>query len=96
MVRDGGPWVKPEQAMKKYVWSETAIPGGGTFSGRLPSPPSVTGPIQSRAEQDPIGQMGGAGAHPPSVPDFYRDAVVIAYLVHPPLGMVARDAQAHC
>jgi len=75
----GGPWVKPEQAMKKYVWSETAVIGGSTFTGKLQPPPSVTGPIQSRAEQDPMGQMGGAGAHPPSVPDFYRDAIVIAY-----------------
>ena len=24
----GGPWVKPEQAMKKLVWSETNIPNG--------------------------------------------------------------------
>lgn len=23
----GGPWVKPEQAMKKLVWSETAVTG---------------------------------------------------------------------
>ena len=24
----GGPWVKPEDAMKKLVWSETVVPGG--------------------------------------------------------------------
>jgi len=24
----GGPWVKPEQAMKKLVWSETRVAGG--------------------------------------------------------------------
>ena len=27
----GGPWVKPEQAMKKVVWSETSVVGGQPF-----------------------------------------------------------------
>ncbi len=35
----GGPWVKPEHAMKKLVWSETRIPGGQKFTGTLPKPP---------------------------------------------------------
>ena len=26
-----GPWVKPEQGMKKYVWSETRVEGGKPF-----------------------------------------------------------------
>src|ERR1043165_1372955 len=30
----GGPWVKPEQAMKKLVWSETTIEGGKTFNNK--------------------------------------------------------------
>jgi hypothetical protein len=38
----GGPWVKPEQAMKKLVWSETPVVGGrklaGPWSRRLRSP----------------------------------------------------------
>src|SRR5262249_32890240 len=36
----GGPWVKPEQAMKKMVWSETTVDGPQAFSGKLPQPPS--------------------------------------------------------
>ena len=36
----GGPWVKPEQAMKKLVWSETRIEGGKPFAGVLPKPPN--------------------------------------------------------
>src|SRR5215218_4534364 len=32
----GGPWVKPEQAMKKLVWSETAMEGPRRFQGKLP------------------------------------------------------------
>lgn len=27
----GGPWVKPEQAMKKLVWSETIVAGPRSF-----------------------------------------------------------------
>src|SRR4051794_374922 len=36
----GGPWVKPAEAMKKLVWSETAVTGPGKFSGKLAAPPS--------------------------------------------------------
>src|SRR5512143_810877 len=39
----GGPWVTPEQAMKKFVWSETLAEGGKPFSGVLPKPPSTRG-----------------------------------------------------
>ena len=40
----GGPWVKPEQAMKKLVWSELTVSGSKNFSGKLPAPPSAEGP----------------------------------------------------
>ncbi len=36
----GGPWVTPEQAMKRLVWSETVVEGPQTFRGTLPQPPS--------------------------------------------------------
>ena len=39
----GGPWVKPEQAMKKLVWSETNVPGPRRFNDKLPQPPTNTG-----------------------------------------------------
>src|ERR1019366_6385297 len=32
----GGPWVKPDNAMKKLVWTETNVPGGQRFDGTLP------------------------------------------------------------
>ena len=41
----GGPWVKPEQAMKKLVWSEMNVKGPQKFKGILPSIPSNEGPI---------------------------------------------------
>jgi alpha-L-rhamnosidase len=41
-----GPWVKPEQGMKKVVWSETQVEGPRTFSAALPHPPSNNGKFQ--------------------------------------------------
>jgi hypothetical protein len=73
----GGPWVQPSHAMKKFVWSETTVQGGKPFHGVLVAPPSVTGPFQSLAQSDPMGQMGGTAAPKPT--DFYADSAVIAY-----------------
>jgi len=75
----GGPWVKPEEAMKKFVWSETWIEGGKPFAGRLPQPPSNVGPYQNM----PLAGRGfGAAEAPVKLPDsFYRDAAVVAFRV---------------
>jgi hypothetical protein len=69
----GGPWVKPEQAMKKLVWSETLVVGGKRFNGRLPQPPRVTGPFQS------VPNTSVPFASDEKLPDYYADAAVIAY-----------------
>ncbi|HEY4990102.1 MAG TPA: glycosyl hydrolase, partial [Opitutaceae bacterium] len=63
----GGPWVPPSQGMKKYVWSETFVQGGKTFTGTLVHPPAVTGPYQN------IGDRGTG-----DIPQFYADSVVVA------------------
>lgn len=34
----GGPWVEPEQAMKRLVWSETSLGGPGRRRVELPRP----------------------------------------------------------
>ena len=34
----GGPWVKPEEAMKRIVWSDTIVQGNRLFSATLPMP----------------------------------------------------------
>jgi len=39
----GGPWIKPEQSMKKVVWSETPAEGGKTFDADLPQPKTIAG-----------------------------------------------------
>jgi hypothetical protein len=63
----GGPWVKPEQAMKKLVWSVTTTEGSSPFSGRLPAPPSSEGP-------GPLLANNNAKS-----PGFYKDVAVIAF-----------------
>lgn len=70
----GGPWVRPEEAMKKVVWSDIAIEGGVVADVELPLPPHVAGVFQSIGINAPP-----VGDPPPTAPDFYRDIVVLAY-----------------
>jgi len=74
----GGPWVKPEQAMKKLVWSETAVEGPRSFIGKLPQPPSNNGPIRNLSTGAGRGKPAGAPAPPPD-PTYYGDSAVVAY-----------------
>ena len=73
----GGPWVKPSQGMKKVVWSEVRVEGGQPFSGALPHPPTVTGPLQNIPIFDFLAMIGGQP--PAAAPTFYVDTAVIAY-----------------
>jgi hypothetical protein len=75
----GGPWVKPNQAMKKFVWTETRVTGGKPFSGVLPKPSSVGGPFQNIPMVDFIDLFMGRETSP--APQFYADSSVIAYRV---------------
>jgi hypothetical protein len=71
----GGPWVKPEEAMKKYVWSEIRVEGGKAFIGKLPQPPGVSGPFQNIGlASNPMSGHGGT-----NVPEYYKDVKVFAY-----------------
>jgi hypothetical protein len=72
----GGPWIRPDQAMKKLVWSETQLQGGQPFTGALAAPPSETGPFQNVAIL-----YGDLFTPKPveGVPNFYRDVAVVAY-----------------
>jgi hypothetical protein len=71
----GGPSVKPQQAMKKLVWSETAIEGGRPFTGRLPKPPETTGLFQNI----PLPKLGTGGTDGRIVPIYYADIATLAY-----------------
>ncbi len=74
----GGPWVKPNQAMKKLVWSETTVEGGQPFHGVLAPPPTQTGPFGNLAQGDLMGAMGGADSPAPAA-DFGADSAVVAF-----------------
>lgn len=43
----GGPWVEPQDAMKKLVWREMRLPGGSPFKGALPEPFRNAGDFQN-------------------------------------------------
>lgn len=62
----GGPWVKPEEAMKKLVWSETVVSGKAPIV--LAPPPGVSGPFQDL----PISARFAE-------PRLYRDVAVVAW-----------------
>ncbi|WP_255378653.1 glycosyl hydrolase, partial [Pelomonas sp. KK5] len=65
----GGPWVKPEDAMRKLVWSETRLRGGVRFRGRLAEPPSAAGPYQDVGERGTFRQEVALLAYPASPGD---------------------------
>ncbi|MBA4850163.1 glycosyl hydrolase [Emticicia sp. BO119] len=73
----GGPWVKPEDGMKKYVWTELKIEGGKPFAGKLPQP---SGALSNFQNVEAFGE-GLSGGFVGTKPDFYRDALVIAYRI---------------
>ncbi len=86
----GGPSVRPEQAMKKVVWSETDVEGPRNFSGSLAHPPTVNGIFQNmpRPRQFQIPRdtsLPGARpmpATPPPVDEpYYTDTKVVAFRV---------------
>jgi hypothetical protein len=86
-----GPWVKPSEGMKKYVWSETVVEGPQHFSGELSKPPSTVGKFQDLEpapprEQHPDLTLPGAKPQPPvekrpPTPEVYADQAVVAFPV---------------
>lgn len=74
----GGPWVEPQDAMKKYVWTETEVEGGQSEQIKLPQPSGQTGKYQD-AHLEGGGISGGFIGE---VPVFYRDALVVAFPVN--------------
>jgi len=71
----GGPWVKPEDGMKKLVWAEKRIEGGKQFAEVLPHPPTITGTFQNLPVQSQLGLSAAVEAPP----QYYEDIAVLAY-----------------
>ncbi len=65
----GGPWVKPEDAMKKVVWSEIVVEGG-PVDVALPDLPDSAGGFQDAPRHGADGTPAGAptGGWSPSPP----------------------------
>ncbi|MDD8026114.1 MAG: glycosyl hydrolase, partial [Acidobacteriota bacterium] len=58
----GGPWVTPELAAQKVVWSETAVRGPKRFEGALPAPETIAGYYRDiRVLAFPAPPAGAAG-----------------------------------
>lgn len=73
----GGPWVQPEDGLKKLVWSETVVTGGRRVAAMLSRPSDVTGPFQTIPKQPGLEDLL-TQQEPEAGPRFYRDALVLA------------------
>lgn len=69
----GGPWVKPQDAMKKLVWRSVYVQGG-TVKTALPEPFTVTGNFQNLKAE--AGDLAQAASY-----QYYQDVAVIAVKV---------------
>lgn len=67
----GGPWVKPENAMKKLVWTKQVVDGDELISLQLERPSDIAGMYLD------VGTHDEDGLH------FYRDIKVLAMPIHP-------------
>ena len=70
----GGPWVKPNEGMKKYVWSEIEVEGRRPFAGTIPHPPTTTGAFQNMGNHD----LPAEGNLIKGL-TYYADSAVVAY-----------------
>jgi hypothetical protein len=70
----GGPWVTPEDGMKKPVWTEIIVKGGQQ-NIIISKPSDVTGPFQNIPKQEEM----GASVDFAKLPHFYKDVAVVAF-----------------
>jgi len=79
----GGPWIEPELAQQKVVWSVTQAEGGREFDRVLPAPPQFIGTFQD------------SGGRPlPANEQIYRDIGVLAFPT--PEGFDVSTANSRC
>ncbi|PTU33108.1 glycosyl hydrolase [Stenotrophobium rhamnosiphilum] len=74
----GGPWVPPQDAMKKLVWTSIDVAGGQALAQPLPTPSDVAGPFQALP---PSANPAAAyrAVEKPVLPRFYSDIAVLAF-----------------
>lgn len=69
----GGPWVSPEDAMKKIVWRETSVKGGCKVKVELPTPYTTSGKFQNIPVQAEHSHASGAVSE-----EYYTDIAILA------------------
>lgn len=74
----GGPWVKPQNAMKKLTWREMVLKGGIRFFGQLPAPYTQTGTFLNVTAIS-----GFPSGVEQVVPSYYKDIAVLAIRLSP-------------
>lgn len=74
----GGPWVKPQDAMKKLVWTTQRVQGGKANNIVLKAPPKTTGLFMDYGMPAEIFVAKKTEGH---LPEFYQDVAVLAYPV---------------
>jgi hypothetical protein len=72
----GGPWVTPEDGMKKMAYAVTYVEGGKPFTGVLNHPPATTGIYQTST-----GGSGHQGRVRENAPKLYEDQKVLAFQI---------------
>jgi alpha-L-rhamnosidase len=73
----GGPWVKPEEGMKKLVWAETHVSGGRAVGKALKAAPTTTGAYQDMPAAP--GFTLGPPEPPKPVPHYTGTVAVLAF-----------------
>ncbi len=75
----GGPWIKPENAMKMMCWTETVVTGGAPVRVRLPACPSPVGfsrDVAVVAFPSVPGDAYDVGAYTPVATNVHLDAAL--------------------
>jgi len=72
----GGPWVIPEDGMKKMSYAVTYVKGGSPFTGVLNHPPTTTGVYQTST-----GGSGHQRGADEDSPQLYEDQKVLGFQI---------------
>lgn len=90
----GGPWVTPQDAMKKLTWRETTIEGNGsTQIIKLPEGYKVTGPFQDKRIE---ANLLLSEVIPDDLATYYEDIKVLAFpLASDDLSLAEMGASLH-
>ena len=91
----GGPWITPELAMQKVVWSETVIAGGQRMEVALPQPQAVKGFYRDIAVLAMPAPAGNARIpdiqHKAAFQPHHFPAAPATFAEAPPAAVIPRD-----